>query len=491
MTVGRERIIFGFRKVNNCPIVLAWGPQPPPAIRVASLWFVRRANDSWQSRLEERRAGGYIGNIPILMRVLIACDSFKGTLSAIEACDALARGISSAWPGVRTSLCPLSDGGEGTVALLARSLGMGVESVKVTGPMGVKIDAEIAWCDGSVFRCIGAQPGALVAAIEVASCSGLTLVPLVRRNPLQTTSYGFGEAILHAVKNGANWIVLGLGGSATVDGGLGCLQALGAKLRGVAGMAQGSSLQAIAGIDLSEVRQNMAGVRLVVANDVQNPLLGARGAARAFGPQKGATPEMVEVLESGMEHYARLLVEGATPDARLLAQRATQSSNFVAAVDQTSAGAAGGLGFAPGVALRAESRFVAAVDQTSAGAAGGLGFALGVALRAESFRGIELLLNVTGFDERLKLADLVITGEGRLDVSSFEGKVVSGVVERSRRRGVPVWVVAGSSDLPREHWARHGLSRVYCLTDIAQDETVAQAHAAAILAELPKQFDWS
>jgi len=230
----------------------------------------------------------------------------------------------------------------------------------------------------------------------------------------------------------------------------------------VAGMAQGSSLQAIAGIDLSEVRQNMAGVRLVVANDVQNPLLGARGAARAFGPQKGATPEMVEVLESGMEHYARLLVEGATPDARLLAQRATQSSNFVAAV-----------------------------DQPSAGAAGGLGFALGVALRAESFRGIELLLNVTGFDERLKLADLVITGEGRLDVSSFEGKVVSGVVERSRRRGVPVWVVAGSSDLPREHWARHGLSRVYCLTDIAQDETVAQAHAAAILAELPKQFDWS
>jgi glycerate kinase len=274
------------------------------------------------------------------------------------------------------------------------------------------------------------------------------LVPPELRNPLYTTSYGLGELLKYVSARGANLVVLGLGGSATVDGGLGMLAALGANVIGASRIAFGDDLLRVSGLKLDELDAKTLATKIVVACDVTNPLLGERGAARAFGPQKGATVDVVEQLETGMARYAGMLC-AASP--RSLGD-------------------------------------VSAVQRPGAGAAGGLGYALNVALGAEIRSGIDLVMDVMNFDERLRSVDVVITGEGRLDESSFEGKVVSGVLERARRQRKPVYVVAGSTTLTREEWKRRGITDVLTLREYARDQQDAERRTDELLATVTEML---
>ena len=364
------------------------------------------------------------------MRVLVACDSFKGSCSAWTACQGIARGIQHVHPDWEIDGCPLADGGEGTLAAVAASLDLHIEQVTVTGPIGVPVAAEIAWTHEPLVGIsdrAAPHERATTAWLESATCLGLALVPPERRNPLQTTSYGLGQLLNFAKQQGARSMVIGLGGSATVDAGIGLAQALGLEFAGVPTPAGGGELAQVTTIAGADAVKAWADVRVLVATDVRNPLLGARGAAQVFAPQKGATPAMVAALEGGIEHYARRLCDTfAVSD-----------------------------GLHP---LESAAHFAAAIAAPGAGAAGGLGFALMQLLNAQMVSGIELVMNCVHFAERVVAADYVITGEGKLDVTSFEGKVVSGVLAAAANYGKPVAVICGTTDLDAATCAQHGIS---------------------------------
>lgn len=323
-------------------------------------------------------------------RFLFACDSFKGTLSSARTAELLAEVAERHFPGCGWAAVPMADGGEGTVDAVVAATGGEVVTARVDGPLGDPVQAAYGMLpDGG-------------AVIEMAAASGLPLVA-GREDVLAASTLGTGQLVSDALDRGARGVALAIGGSATNDGGSGFLVALGARLRDARGEGLApcaANLGRVAAVDLSGLDPRLAAAGLTVMCDVDNPLLGEQGATRVFGPQKGANPEVVERVEAGMAVYARALSEACGRD--------------VAPVP--GAGAAGGLGAAC--------------------------LAVGAALRP----GIDTVLDLVGFDGLLRGADLVVTGEGRLDAQTAHGKVVSGVAAASRRAGVPCVAVAGSVD---------------------------------------------
>jgi glycerate kinase len=382
------------------------------------------------------------------MRWLLAPDSFKGTLSAESACDALAEGILARCPDDQVDRCPLADGGEGTTAVLIRALGLEIEQVSVLGPVGsFDVNAVVGWGARSAARRLGFPDTSRVAVFDVASVVGLCLVPPELRHPSKTTSYGVGMLLEHLTQHGADAAVIGLGGSSTIDGGMGLLQALGARINvGRAsddGIARGQQLLDITGVELACMRGRPMGLPIIAAADVRSPLFGPRGAAYAFGRQKGATAQEIRQIEPAMERYVRLL----------------RSS------------------------LRMIHGPVTDVSYPGSGAAGGLGFVLRTVFRAQLKSGIEVVMNALDFDSRLEDVDAVVTGEGCLDKASFEGKVVWGVLERAQARGISTYVVAGSATVDVEQCAARGIAGLVRLDTLARDLDEAKANPVHWLRE--------
>lgn len=327
------------------------------------------------------------------MKIIVCPDSFKGSLSSLEAADAIARGVKIGLgsSNVETIKVPLADGGEGTVEALVRATGGEVRWVTVSDPLLRPVK--------SFFGILG---DGRTAAIEMAAASGLTLLKDEERNPMITSTFGTGELIQAALDAGAEKIVIGIGGSATNDGGAGAMTALGARFLDTDGnqlRPGGAALADLADIDLSGFRVPLDRVRIEVACDVTNPLTGPTGASAVYGPQKGATPEMVAQLDVALSNYAQVI-------AKML------NKNIA--------------------------------EMPGAGAAGGLGAGLAAFLNADLRSGIDMVLDAANFDEALKDADLVITGEGKIDEQTAYGKTIGGVLARASKAGVPVVAVAGA-----------------------------------------------
>lgn len=370
--------------------------------------------------------------------MLIASDKFKGSLTAAEVAAWLAAGLARAGFGGEVASVPVADGGDGTVDA-AVAAGYQRVDVPVSGPTGDPVTASFALRDG-------------IAVIEAAQACGLVLLPPGRLAPLTATTRGVGELILAALGHGARRIVLGVGGSASTDGGAGLLQALGARLADDTGTELppgGAALARLAALDLSGLA-DLAGVGFELASDVDNPLLGPSGAAAVYGPQKGASPPDVAVLEAGLSRWADV-AEAAVP--------------------------------------RAPAR-----ETAGAGAAGGLGFAALLFLGAVMRPGIELLLELASFRTRLDGAGLVITGEGSLDEQTLRGKTPVGVARAvaARDPGLPVIAVAGRRTLTTEELHAAGIAGAYALTDIEPDVTRCIADAGPLLARLAAHIaaDW-
>ena len=324
------------------------------------------------------------------MKIVIAPDSFKESLTALEVAEAIEAGLKKVLPDAEYVKVPMADGGEGTVQSLVDATEGRLISAEVCAPLGNKVKAEF-----------GLSGDGRTAIIEMAAASGLHLVPSEKRNPLHTTSYGTGELILAALDEGVEKIIVGIGGSATNDGGAGMLQALGALLLDAQHQpigAGGGCLQDLAAIDLSGLDKRLAGVEIVVACDVDNPMCGEKGASAVFGPQKGATPEMVQALDSGLLHFAAIAARDLGLDIQ----------------SPAGAGAAGGMG--GGVLLLPDARLQA---------------------------GVQIVMEAVKLAEKVQDADLVITGEGRMDAQSVHGKTPIGVAHTAKAFGKPVIAIVG------------------------------------------------
>lgn len=358
------------------------------------------------------------------MKIVIAPDSYKESLSAPEVANAIEQGFREIWPDADYVKLPVADGGEGTVEAMVEATAGRIVEVDVTGPLGEPITA--------FYGISGDERSAF---IEMAAASGLEQVPVHLRDPLKTTSWGTGELIRHALDMGVEHIIIGLGGSATNDGGAGMVQALGAKLLDAQGKdiaLGGAALDTLARIDISQLDKRLAACRIEVACDVTNPLTGKDGASAVFGPQKGATPEMIARLDKSLTHYAHCIARDL--DVEVLAL-------------------AGG------------------------GAAGGMGAALYAFCGAQLRRGIEIVTDALHLDECVADADLVITGEGRIDSQTIHGKVPVGVAKVAKRYNKPVIGIAGSltADVGVVH--EHGLDAVFSViyTVCTLDEALKNA----------------
>jgi glycerate kinase len=344
------------------------------------------------------------------MKIVIAPDSFKESLSALQVANAIEKGFRDVFPEAEYVKIPMADGGEGTVHALVDATGGTVVEKRVTGPLGEQVNA--------FFGLLG---GGKTAVIEMAAASGLHLVPKEKRNPLITTTRGTGELIRAALDVGVEHIIIGIGGSATNDGGAGMIQALGGRLLDRHGNEiayGGGSLSQLATIDLSHLDPRLKNVKIEVACDVDNPLIGPRGASVVFGPQKGATPEMAQQLDENLSHYANI-------------------------IEQTL-----------GKQIQ---------DVPGAGAAGGLGAGLLAFLEAELRRGIEIVLDAVQFDKRVKDASLVITGEGRIDGQTIYGKTPVGVAKAAKKYNIPVIGLAGSLSDDSDIVLEHGIDALYSI----------------------------
>ncbi|MFF4172447.1 glycerate kinase [Streptomyces sp. NPDC001744] len=360
-------------------------------------------------------------------RVLVAADKFKGSLTAVEVARRVSAGLRRVLPDLVVETLPVADGGDGTVAA-AVAAGFERRELTVTGPLGEPVTAAFA------LR-------GTTAVVEMAEASGLQLLPPGVFAPLTATTYGSGELLRAALDAGATTVVFGVGGSATTDGGAGMLAALGARFLDAAGEPVGpggAALADLAAADLTGLDPRFAGVDLVLASDVDNPLTGPKGAPAVYGPQKGATPDDVRTLDAALAHFATVLEKTVGP-------RAAEAAA------------------APG-----------------AGGAGGIGY--GALILGASFRpGIELMLEVLGFAPALERADLVITGEGSLDEQTLHGKAPAGVASAARAAGKDVVAVCGRLALPAESLGGAGIRRAYPLTDLEPDTATCIANAGPLL----------
>lgn len=384
------------------------------------------------------------GSLPA-SKVLIASDKFKGSLTAAEVAARVAAGLARGGFGGEVEPLAVADGGDGTVTA-AVSAGFRRIELGVRGPLGKNVTASYALRDDT-------------AVIEAAQACGLSLLAPGSLAPLTATSRGVGELILTACRMGAKRIVLGVGGVATTDGGAGMVQALGARLTDDSGFELppgGAALARLATLDLHGLR-DLSGVEFLLASDVDNPLLGPSGAATVYGPQKGASPEDVELLEAGLRRWADA-AEAAVP------------------------GPAGSTADSP------------TRDAPGAGAAGGLGFAALLFLGARMRPGIELLLELASFESRLDGTGLVITGEGSLDAQTLHGKAPVGVARAAAAHdpAVPVVAVAGRCTLTGDELRAAGISRAYVLTDLEPDVERCMADAGPLAERLGERIaaDW-
>ena len=364
------------------------------------------------------------------MKIVIAPDSFKDSLSAQGVADAIALGLTGVWPDAQLVKCPMADGGEGTVESILAACEGQLRRTTVRGPLGTPVDAAWGWL-----------PLSLTAIIEMAEASGLQLVAPGQRDACVSSTYGTGELIRAALDAGAQRVILAIGGSATNDGGAGAMQALGVKLLDAKEQTLapgGLALAHLARIDLSELDPRLAQVRFDIAADVNNPLCGPHGASAIFGPQKGASAAQVEQLDRALGHFADQCAQVLKSDVR---------------------------------------------DEPGSGAAGGLGFAAKAFLGAQFKAGVEVVAELVGLSEAVKGADLVITGEGRFDAQTLRGKTPFGVARIARQHGVPVIVIAGTLGEGYQALYEHGIDAAFALTSGPMTLEQACSEAPRLLAE--------
>ncbi|MGA2547351.1 MAG: glycerate kinase [Rectinemataceae bacterium] len=361
------------------------------------------------------------------MKIIAIADSFKGSCSSKDTCRRIAAGLGPIFPGARIICLPVADGGEGTVDAILEGAKGRRKSVQVRGPLGDVVTASYGLLGGGR------------AILEMAEASGLTLVPESMRNPLEASTYGTGELIRDALDEGCAEILIGIGGSATNDGGMGMAAALGYRFLDADGRelkCGGGALSRIANIDPARADPRLEALAISVACDVSNPLTGPTGASAVFGPQKGATPEMVRELDSGLARLAAVVRRDLGIEMESL----------------PGAGAAGGLG-------------------------GGLVAFTGARLKS----GIEAILDLIRFDEYLEGADLVVTGEGAIDGQTRFGKVPVGVASRARNRGVPVVALVGEIREGAESVYDLGIGAIFCIMDKAMSLDAAMAGAGPLI----------
>jgi len=367
------------------------------------------------------------------MKIVVAPDKFKGSLAACQVAAAIAAGLRAELPAAELVTVPVADGGDGTVDA-AVAAGFKRVPAAAAGPVGNPVAASYA------------RRGA-VAVVELASACGLSRLPGGRREPLTASSFGAGQVLAAALNAGARRIIVGVGGSASTDGGTGLLQALGARVldgRGEPLARGGGALHDVASLDLTGLHPALrdGDASVILATDVVNPLTGPDGAAEVYGPQKGASPDQVRDLASGLRRWAAVVAAATGTDRSR----------------------------APG-----------------AGAAGGAGFAALAVLGAERRPGIELVLDLVGFDAALAGAALVITGEGSLDTQTLAGKAPAGVARAASRSGIPVVAVAGRSTLTAAELASAGIAAVYPLSDLEPDPERSTADASLLLCQVGRQ----
>lgn len=368
------------------------------------------------------------------MKVVIATDSFKGSLSTIQAGNAISEGIKRVFSDVETSVHPIADGGEGTVEAMSTIAGSKKQSVKVCGPLNQKVDAVYVIIENT-------------AVIEMSAAAGITLIKKEKLNPLDTTTYGVGEIICDAIKKGCRNFIIGIGGSATNDGGIGMLTALGFEFTDIDGkpIPQGAKgLEKMYNINTGNAMAELKECNFRIACDVTNPLCGEKGCSAIYGPQKGATPKMVEDMDKWMSKYADL-TKSINPDA-----------------DQNTPGA---------------------------GAAGGMGFAFLSYLNGKLQPGIELITEETNLEEHIKYADVVITGEGRLDGQSVMGKVPVGVAKLAKKYEKPVIAFAGCVTEDAKNLNNYGIDAFFPILKgvCSLDEAMNTQNACANLSDTAEQ----
>lgn len=362
------------------------------------------------------------------MKIVIAPDSFKESMTALEAAEQIEKGFSNVFPHADYIKIPMADGGEGTVRSLVDATNGSIIRETVTGPLGAPIEASY-----------GISGDGKIAVIEMAAASGLQLVPKERRNPLITTTKGTGELILAAVNRGVQRIIIGLGGSATNDGGAGMAQALGVRLQDEKGEEigpGGGPLNKVCTIDRSGLYPELKHVHIEAACDVHNPLTGEHGASAVFGPQKGATQETISMLDKNLIHFANVLKQELGKD--------------VAKV--------------PG-----------------AGAAGGLGAGLLAFLDAELKRGVDIVIKAVQLEEQMRYADLVLTGEGKIDTQTIYGKTPVGVAETAKRYQIPVIALAGAIEDNSDIVYEHGIDAMFSIVPKSIPLQAALANAGEFM----------
>lgn len=358
-----------------------------------------------------------------MKRILLAFDKFKGSLNSEEAADAFARGIEDVVPHCEIRRMTIADGGEGTTEVLCRELHAERQSITVSDPLRRPIEAHYAISGDT-------------AIIEMAAASGLSLLSPEERNPLKTTTYGTGEMVADAIYRGCRHIVLGIGGSATNDGGMGMLEALGCRFLDAAEeplCGCGESLERIATIDRSALLPQLSETRITIACDVDNPLTGVNGAAYIYAPQKGADEATAVRLDVGLEHFADIVLSTT------------------------------------GITIK---------DMAGAGAAGGMGGGCHALLGARLLRGIEAVLELIHFDERAKGCDLIVTGEGRIDNQTLHGKAPHGILCHAQQLGIPIIAVGGSIE-PTEALRNSGFTAIYAATPDSMPLDEAMRHDTA------------
>jgi len=356
------------------------------------------------------------------MKIVIAPDSFKENLTSLEVASEIETGLKRVWPNATYVKVPMADGGEGTVQSLVDATGGQIVKVEVSGPMGAKVLASY-----------GLLGDGRTAVIEMAEASGLPLVPKEQRNPLLASTFGTGELIADAIKRGVGEIILGIGGSATNDAGAGLAQALGVRFISFGGapihdLIAGGDLDDVHAVDMSAVNPGLAKIHISVACDVTNPLCGEKGASRVYGPQKGATPEMVEKLDKNLAHFAQVIRRSIGIDV---------------------------------------------ADRPGAGAGGGIGGGLMAFTNATLKRGVELVVAATRLDEHMQGAALAVTGEGRVDFQTAFGKTPSGVAAAARKHGVPVVAIGGGLSDDASGVFAHGIDGLETATPNAMPLEVA------------------
>ncbi|SDK47802.1 glycerate kinase [Sediminibacillus albus] len=368
------------------------------------------------------------------MKILIAPDSFKGSITSTQAAQAVSRAVKELDRQAEVIELPMADGGEGTVDAVLVSRGGEKITCMVEDPLGRRIEADYGWIKDES-----------TAVIETAAASGLPLLTKEELNPMLASSYGTGQLISDALKKGATTIILGLGGSATVDGGVGLFQALGLKVfdqQGKELQRVGGNLQRISSIDTSALNQKLTQAKVIVASDVTNPLLGSNGAVSVFGPQKGVTAGQYRAFEDGMSRFAAIVNQSVNRNK---------------------------------------------IEEAGSGAAGGIGFLLHSLLNAEFRSGVELMLEISKWREHVGEADIVLTGEGKIDGQSLFGKVPVGIARAAKKENVPVVAFAGTIGEGLDRLSAEGIITVIPIVDKPMKLTEAMATGEELLYEAAKR----